>query len=90
MIAFALSVPELDVTFLLAGSCRWEEFPREEEEMIKKAMSEDSRILFYPERIPEEASYNALVQACDALWAVYRDSPHSSNTLRRPLTSRNP
>jgi glycosyltransferase involved in cell wall biosynthesis len=83
MIAFARSVPDLDVTFLLAGSCRWDEFPPEEEEMIKRAVAEDSRILFHPERIPKETSYNALVQACDVLWAVYRDNPHSSNTLAK-------
>ncbi len=83
MIEFARSVPELDVTFLLAGSCRWQEFAPAEEEMIKRAVAEDSRILFHPERIPEETSYNALVQVCDVLWAVYRDSPHSSNTLAK-------
>lgn len=83
MIAFARSVPELDATFLLAGSCRWAEFPPEEEEMIKRAVAEDPRIIFHPERIPEETSYNALVRACDVLWAFYRDSPHSSNTLAK-------
>jgi len=51
--------------------------------MIKRAVSEDKRIIFHPERIPEETSYNALVQACDVLWAVYRNSPHSSNTLSK-------
>lgn len=83
MITFARSVPDLDATFLLAGSCRWAEFPPEEEEMIKRAVAEDPRIIFHPERIPEETSYNALVRACDVLWAFYRDSPHSSNTLAK-------
>ena len=83
MISFARSVPDLDATFLLAGSCRWAEFPPEEEEMIKRAVAEDPRIIFHPERIPEEKSYNALIRACDVLWAIYRDSPHSSNTLAK-------
>lgn len=83
MIDFARSVPDLDATFLLAGSCRWEEFPAVEEERIKRTVAEDPRIIFHPERIPAETSYNALVRACDVLWAVYRDCPHSSNTLAK-------
>jgi hypothetical protein len=83
LISFARSTPDLDVTFLLAGSCRWEEFESEDVEYIKRAIDEDSRIVFHPARIPSEASYNALVRACDVLWAVYRDSPHSSNTIAK-------
>lgn len=83
MIAFARSEPDLDATFLLAGFCRWAEFQPEEEELIKRAVAEDPRIIFHPERIPAETSYNALVRACDVLWAVYRDCPHSSNTLAK-------
>jgi glycosyltransferase involved in cell wall biosynthesis len=90
MIAFARSVPELDATFLLAGSCNWKEFPPAEEEAIKRAVAEDPRIVFHPERIPEESSYNALVRACDVLWAVYRDSPHSSNTLAKAAYFKRP
>lgn len=83
MLSFARSVPELEATFLVAGSCRWIEFKPEEEEFIKRAIAEDPRIVFHPERISGETSYNALVKACDVLWAVYRDSPHSSNTLAK-------
>lgn len=83
LISFARSAPDLDVIFLLAGSCRWEEFEIEDVEYIKRAIDEDPRIVFHPERIPSEASYNALVRACDVLWAVYRDCPHSSNTLTK-------
>jgi glycosyltransferase involved in cell wall biosynthesis len=83
MISFARSTPDLDVTFLLAGSCRWEEFETEDVEYIKRAIDEDSRIVFHPERIPSEASYNALVRASDVLWAVYRNCPHSSNTIAK-------
>ena len=83
LISFARSTPDLDVTFLLAGSCRWEEFEPEDAKCIKRAIEDDSRIVFHPERIPTETSYNALVRACDVLWAVYRDCPHSSNTLAK-------
>ncbi len=83
MIAFARSEPDLDATFLLAGSCNWAEFRPEEEEFIKRACAEDPRIIFHPQRIPAESSYNALICACDVLWAVYRDCPHSSNTLAK-------
>jgi glycosyltransferase involved in cell wall biosynthesis len=85
LISFARSTPDLDVTFLLAGSCRWEEFETEDVEYIKQAIQEDSRIIFHPERIPTEASYNALVRACDVLWAVYCDFPHSSNTIAKAV-----
>jgi glycosyltransferase involved in cell wall biosynthesis len=83
LISFARSTPDLDVSFLLAGSCRWEEFETEDVKYIKQAIQEDSRIVFHPERIPTETSYNALVRACDVLWAVYRDCPHSSNTIAK-------
>ena len=43
----------------------------------------EERYIFYPERFPNEASYNALILACDVLWAVYRENPHSSNTLTK-------
>lgn len=85
LISFARSAPDLDVIFLLAGSCRWEEFEIEDVEYIKRAIDEDPRIVFHPERIPSEASYNALVRACDVLWAVYRDCPHSSNTIAKAV-----
>jgi glycosyltransferase involved in cell wall biosynthesis len=83
MIAFARSEPELDVSFLFAGSCNWSDFPPEEERSIKTACAEDPRIIFHPERISDEAGYNALICCCDVLWAVYRDTPHSSNTLAK-------
>jgi len=82
-VAFARSVPDLDVTFLLAGYCSWDEFPPEEKESIQQVLANDSRFIFYPHRIPKETSYNALIQSCDILWAVYRDCPHSSNTLAK-------
>ena len=83
MIEFTRSEPDLNATFLLAGSCRWEEFPPEQEALIKSAILEDPRIVFYPERIPDGSPYNSLIRACDVLWAVYRDCPHSSNTLSK-------
>lgn len=90
MLAFARSVPDLDVTFLLAGSCRWAEFTPEDEAFIKRACAEDARIILHPNRIPAETSYNALVRACDVLWAVYRDCPHSSNTLTKAAVFERP
>lgn len=83
MIAFARSEPALDVSFLFAGSCDWHNFSPAEQHTIQQACSEDPRIIFHPKRIPDEAGYNALVRCCDVLWAVYRDSPHSSNTLAK-------
>jgi glycosyltransferase involved in cell wall biosynthesis len=90
MVEFALSNKELDVTFLLAGSCRWEEFPPEQEALIKRAVAEDPRVVFYPEQIPDGSPYNSLVRACDLLWAVYRDCPHSSNTLSKAAVFERP
>lgn len=83
MIQFANSEPELDVTFLLAGSCRWEEFPPEQAAMIQRAVKEDERVVFHPKRIPDGSPYNSLIRACDVLWAIYHDCPHSSNTLSK-------
>jgi glycosyltransferase involved in cell wall biosynthesis len=90
MITFAKSVPDLDATFLIAGSCDWNDFPLAEAEFIKRAVLEDSRIIFYPWRIMNESSYNALIQITDVLWAFYRDTPHSSNTLVKAAYFRRP
>jgi len=83
MIAFARSKPALNVRFFFAGSCDWHNFSPAEEHAIKDACSKDPRTIFHPHRIPDEDGYNALVRCCAMLWAVYRDSPHTSNTLAK-------
>jgi len=83
LIAFARSEPLLNACFLFAGSCDWNDFSLSDKEAIQTACAEDPRIIFHPERIPDETGYNALVKSCDVLWAVYRDTPHSSNTLAK-------
>lgn len=90
MIAFARSVPDLDVTFLFAGFCSWKAFAPHDEKYIRQAVADDSRIIFYGMRIPAETTYNALFKKCDVIWAAYPNFPHSSNTLVKAAYFRKP
>jgi hypothetical protein len=83
LVEFSRSHPDLDVTFLLAGSCNWDEFTPAEADILRSACSSDPRFILHPHRIPDEADYNLLFSLCDVIWAVYRDFPHSSNTLAK-------
>ena len=45
--------------------------------------SAPSNCLFHLERIPDEPQFNALVEACDVLFAAYENFPYSSNLLTK-------
>src|SRR5690606_17180288 len=90
MARLAVEHPELDATFLFAGEVEWRAFSAEELGWIKRARELRGRVVFHGRRIPDEASYNALVRACSVLWAVYPNSPHSSNTLTKAAVFERP
>lgn len=79
----AVEHAELDAVFLFAGELLHAAFSEEDLAWIRRARDLSGRVVFLEGRIPDEASYNALVAASDVLYAVYRDAPHSSNTLTK-------
>jgi glycosyltransferase involved in cell wall biosynthesis len=85
----ARQAPEL--CFLLAGelspnSCT----PRECRELEAMIATRSANCAFFPERIPEGAEFNALVAACDVIYAVYREFPFNSNLLTKAAHWRRP
>jgi hypothetical protein len=84
LVEFARNNPNLEATFLFAGSCDWDEFTPVEAQIFRTTCQNDPRFLLHPHRVQDEADYNLLVSLCDVIWAVYRDFPHSSNTLAKP------
>jgi len=83
MARLAVEHPELPVLFLFAGEFTESSFSAEDREWIARARAMKGRVFFFEGRIPSEAAYNAFVVACDILWAVYPNIPHSSNTLTK-------
>lgn len=90
LIDFARRHPTLEVTFLLAGSCNWDEFSATDAESLQFICRNDPRFILHPHRINAEADYNLLISLCDVIWAVYRHFPHSSNTLAKAAWFRKP
>ncbi len=53
-------------------------------ETLRQAMSDPAEnVLFHPSFIEDERDYNAVLQAADVIYAVYRDFPASSNVLTK-------
>lgn len=76
--------------FLFAGEAPLDRFTEAERTRIVQAMTRAPRALFHTSRLPTEADYNALLQSCDVVCAVYRDFPHSSNTLTKAAVFERP
>ncbi len=69
--------------FVFAGRLSKGSFTNVEVEKIKDFIdSNPSNCFFYLEFIPGEPQFNALIKACDILYAIY-DYPHSSNILTK-------
>jgi hypothetical protein len=56
-------------------------FKAPQKELLERAMHAARTAIFLPQRVPDSAAFNALVVACDVLFAAYHDFPHSSNML---------
>ncbi len=73
-----------ETAFWFVGAIHWPMFDAEEAGLLKRlAAGERGNVWLHDARIPDEATYNELVDACDVLFAAYRDFPHSSNTLAK-------
>lgn len=53
-------------------------------DILREAMNAPpDNVLFHPSFIDDERDYNAILQAADVIYAVYRDFPASSNVLTK-------
>ncbi len=89
-VAAALEADSRSVAFLLAGEVAWHLFDTEEAMQLKTAMRREDVLLCLDQRIPDGPIYNALVMEAAVVCAVYRDFPHSSNTLTKAAVFERP
>ena len=77
--------------FVFAGALDQNSFSAAERQAIAEFVrSKPANCFFYLQRIPDEPQFNALVNACDVLFAVYRDFLTSSNLLTKAAIFRKP
>lgn len=70
--------------FVFAGRLLEQTFSSDELEKIKLFFgSHREDCFFHIDKISSDAEFNALVNACDVIFAMYEDFPHSSNMITK-------
>lgn len=73
-----------DWYFVFAGELLEDTFSRDELEEVKSFLNTQREdCSFYIHKIPDDAQFNALVNVCDVIFAMYEDFPHSSNLITK-------
>jgi glycosyltransferase involved in cell wall biosynthesis len=91
LIEVARRSPTEDCFFVFAGKLADHSFSRIELERIKSISDNPPENCFFNlDPISNEPQFNALVRACDILFAAYIDFPHSSNILAKAAIFRKP
>jgi glycosyltransferase involved in cell wall biosynthesis len=57
---------------------------------LEQALTQAPRAMFHFNKVPEGLPYNAILRACDVMFAAYRDFPHSSNSLTKAAVFEKP
>lgn len=73
-------LPEEDYYFLIAGKSSLD---KDQLEQLTTFAASRGNVLFLPDKIPDEASFNALVAGSDLIYAVYHRFTGSSNLLTK-------
>lgn len=71
--------------FVFAGKMNYPKSDRELAE-LQALIGDETKwenCFFHFERIPNESDFNAVIETCDALFAVYRNFPFSSNLMTK-------
>jgi hypothetical protein len=79
-----------DYAFAFVGELCRANFSSDQLAKITAAEKQSPNSLFHFHRLPDEASYNAVIQTSDILYAAYIDFPHSSNTLTKAAVFEKP
>ncbi len=70
--------------FVFAGELLLDSFLPEEQRWIQDWLqSPPPNCYFYPQRLPDEAQFNAIIDSCDILFAAYHHFLSSSNLLTK-------
>jgi len=84
LISIAKQSSGTDWYFVFAGRLVEETFSSDELEEIKLFFgSHREDCFFHIEKISSDAEFNALVNACDVIFAMYENFPHSSNLITK-------
>lgn len=78
--------------FLFCGKMNYEKSDRELEQ-LKDIIGDEStwnNCFFHFEHIPDERHFNAVIDICDVLFAVYQNFPFSSNIMTKAALFRKP
>ncbi len=79
-----------DWFYVFCGKFCESDFTPEERRYIEGMIQSSSNCFFYGEYVPEESDFNALVDVCDVLFAVYEHFFHSSNILTKAALFKKP
>lgn len=85
LLALARAAQGLPVKFAAVGRSA---FIRPEHQRLLRQPPPNCALHLQP--LPDEAAFNALVAACDVIFAAYRDFRHSSNILNKAAIFRKP
>jgi glycosyltransferase involved in cell wall biosynthesis len=78
----ALDPANEDMVFAFIGEIIEGVFTPEEREMLSRLKTAPNVFVRF-ERVPDGALFNAVLQACDVIFAAYHDFPNSSNMLTK-------
>lgn len=79
----ALDPANSDLCFAFIGEVYWESFKPEDRALISSLMYHCSNAYTHFARVPDEQSFNSVIQASDIIFAAYLDFPNSSGILTK-------
>ena len=85
----ALNPENQHIVFAFVGSLLRGVFTAEEQRLLD-AMAARPNVFTHFESLRTESDFNAVVKACDLLFAAYQDFPHSSNILAKAALLQKP
>lgn len=77
-------------SFAFIGEVVWPLLSAEDKDALFAANINASNTYYLGMRIPDGVRYNAILSACDVIYAAYIDFAHSSNTLTKAALIRKP
>lgn len=85
----AVGQPVNGLAFAFVGEIDWW-MDAKTRAFLEHAMIAAPSAMFHLNRVPEGPPYNAILRACDVIFAAYRDFPNSSNSLTKAAVFEKP
>ena len=86
----ALDPASSDLCFAFVGQVEWTTFKPEDRVLISSLMDRCPNAYTHFAHIPDEPSFNGVIQASDVIFAAYLDFPNSSGILTKAAVFRKP